>query len=299
MRQQMQTHRQHYIPKNLILKRFVNEKNQIHAYNIENDSFFKTNPDNIFVERDLYEFRDLDGNIHLPNETENIYASIECFLAEALDRLIESINNSTDNILPAEDEACIGTILALLIVRHPDMRKLSRGGCDEGVFKIFNELFYQYSLLGKGHLDKFIEKLKIPDEVAQMFERKSPFEFFVSWLLSNCWFSAGIIEGERCFYLSDSPVLILNAIDIKYALPVSPKICLYVSEMNNEEYNGACQIIQTSDQTINIINRKSIQNSKKIIASQNFSEEDKVFIKDALEEIKNIKQNNSGKQTFF
>lgn len=286
MKNKTQTHRQHYIPKNLILKRFVGEKNQIEAYNIESNTYFKTNPDNLFVERDLYEFRDLDGNIHLPNETENLYADMESFLAEMLDDLIESINSSTNDILPVENEACMSMIIAMLSVRHPDKRKLFRGKSDEGIFKLINELHYQHSITGNGHLNKFLKELNIPTKLVQAFEGQSPFEFFTSWLLSNCWFSAGIIEGKRCFYLSDSPVLILNGKDIKYALPVSSKICIYVSEMNNDEYKGACRIIRATDQTIDNINRKSIQNSKKIIASQKFTEEDKRFIKETLGKLK-------------
>lgn len=285
MKSEIQTHRQHYIPKNLILKRFVDEKNQIQAYNIESDSFFTTNPNNLFVERDLYEFRDLDGQILLPNATENLYANIECFLAGMLDELLESINNATDNILPVENEACMTMIIAMLSVRHPDKRKLFRGKDDEGIFKLINELHYQHSIVGGGHVNKFIKELNIPDEISQAFEGQSPFEYFTSWLLNNCWFSAGIIKGDRCFYLSDSPVLILNGIDIKYALPVSSKICMYVSEMNNDKYKGACQIIEATDDTIDKINEKSVLNSKKIIASQGYSEKDKIFIRDVLSKV--------------
>lgn len=92
-------------------------------------------------------------------------------------------------------------------------------------------------------------------------------------------------RGEKKFFLSDRPILVNKFEEADYVLPISPTICIGAPPFEGE-FSPYNQITYLSDDDVNRINQKIIENTEKMLIIQ--SEADIEFVKECERNIKGI-----------
>lgn len=92
-------------------------------------------------------------------------------------------------------------------------------------------------------------------------------------------------RGEKSFFLSDRPILVNKFEEADYVLPISPNICIGASPFEGE-FSLCNQITYLSDDDVNRINKKIIENTEKMLIIQ--SDADIELVKEWEETIKGI-----------
>ena len=113
--------RQHYIPK-LLLKRFVDGEGHLYVCRRTDSEpkFWKSKPENAFVENDLYTCLEDDGNPDVSVEKD--FANLEGAVSPIIDKIVTKVLEGQEPQLHADEKNIWRLFLIFQVKRTPDLR---------------------------------------------------------------------------------------------------------------------------------------------------------------------------------
>lgn len=286
---------QHYISR-YILKRFLNQCNQIDVVLIQDDKFkrFSTNKNNICVERDFYEDWDQEGQYIERNRTENKFAALEDSVANQIDPFIDLIEQPSNKQLIMDKASTsqwesisvwLMLHLTLVMVRSPKLKGIAFGNSE--LPKEINQIFYKELVWGKKEAI-FLAKNSFQGsdlgtifQVIQRGEQEGgSIEILMNNLVSNYYVELYFTPENQSYYFTDNPVIVNEILDIDYFMPLSPKVAIALKRNPETEKFMARPYCVITKETVAALNRRLIQQADKVIIVQNMKDSDVEFIKE-------------------
>ncbi|MCU7679352.1 DUF4238 domain-containing protein [Bacillus thuringiensis] len=287
--------KQHYIPQ-FSIRPFEITKGYCLAVNLETNPFeiLEKKTENIMQELDLYEVKDNNGKYVNRNEMENIYSKLENSIARRFRKLIDVLESDKADIEFnkivkdktvewAKDETNLLFHLILTLIRSPYLKNLIDD--NKEIPDFMKPIHYLLMTTGQNTAVKFAKELYIGDklEYALHFLKTNPesgLKLICEHLMNNFQLRIYKIRGEKNFFLSDRPILVNKFEEADYVLPISPKICIGTTPLKIKKGKVSIysQITYMSDDDVNRINKKIIENTEKTLIIQ--SNADLEFVKE-------------------
>ncbi|MFB7350993.1 DUF4238 domain-containing protein [Bacillus thuringiensis] len=287
--------KQHYIPQ-FSIRPFEITKGYCLAVNLETNPFeiLEKKTENIMQELDLYEVKDNNGKYVNRNEMENIYSKLENSIARRFRKLIDVLESDKADIEFnkivkdktvewAKDETNLLFHLILTLIRSPYLKNLIDD--NKEIPDFMKPIHYLLMTTGQNTAVKFAKELYIGDklEYALHFLKTNPesgLKLICEHLMNNFQLRIYKIRGEKNFFLSDRPIIVNKFEEADYVLPISPKICIGTTPLKIKKGKVSIysQITYMSDDDVNRINKKIIENTEKTLIIQ--SNADLEFVKE-------------------
>lgn len=287
--------KQHYIPQ-FSIRPFEITKGYCLAVNLETNPFeiVENKTENIMQEHDLYEVKDNNGNYVNRNEMEDNYSKLENSIARRFRKLIDVLESDKADIEFnkivkdktvewAKDETNLLFHLILTLIRSPHLKNLIDD--NKEIPDFMKPIHYLLMTTGQNTAVKFAKELYIGDklEYALHFLKTNPesgLKLIYEHLMNNFQLRIYKIRGEKNFFLSDRPILVNKFEEADYVLPISPKICIGTTPLKIKKGKVSIysQITYMSDDDVNRINKKIIENTEKTLIIQ--SNADLEFVKE-------------------
>ncbi|PHD43401.1 hypothetical protein COF67_26820 [Bacillus toyonensis] len=254
----------------------------------------KMSTKNIMQEKDLYEVKDIDGKYVSRNEIEDNYSKLEGSIASKFHELVELLESDKADIKfnkivkdKIEEwtnyEAALLLHLILTLIRSPRLKNLIYDNKETPDF--MKPIFYRLMTTTPENAVKLAENHLIGDElkIALHSLKTSPvggIQILIEHLMNNFQLRIYKTQGEKKFFLSDRPILVQEFEDADYVLPISPSICIGATPLQIKEgkFSVYSQITYLSNDDVNRINKKIIENAEKVLIIQ--SDADIEFIKE-------------------
>ncbi|HDR7646150.1 TPA: DUF4238 domain-containing protein [Bacillus mycoides] len=254
----------------------------------------KMSTKNIMQENDLYEVKDNDGKYVNRNEIEDNYSKLEGSIANGFHELVELLESDKadikfNNIVKdkieewAKYETVLLLHLILTLIRSPHLKNLIYDNKETPDF--MKPIFYRLMTTTPENAVKLAKNHLIGDEleIALHSLKTSPeggLQVLYEHLMSNFQLRIYKTRGEKKFFLSDRPILVNKFEEADYVLPISPNICIGATplQIKEDEISVYSQISCLSDDDVNRINKKIIENAEKMLIIQ--SDADIEFIKE-------------------
>ncbi|MYW23031.1 DUF4238 domain-containing protein [Bacillus thuringiensis] len=253
---------------------------------------------NIMQENDLYEVKNTDGEYVNRNEMEDIYSKIENSIAHSFREFVPLL---ASNEVEVEFKKNFATIewqrnetnllehLIFTLIRSPHLKNLIYDKKETPDF--MKPIFYRLMTTTRENAEKLAKNHLIGDklEIALHSLKTSPqggLQVLYEHLMNNFQLRIYKTRGEKKFYLSDRPILVNKFEEADYVLPISPNICIGAIPLQIIEGKIFSQITYLSDDDVNRINKKIIENAEKMLIIQ--SEADIEFVKEWKKNIKGI-----------
>ena len=287
------TVRQHYISR-YILKRFLNEKNQVDVVRICRNELkrFSANINNICAERDFYEDWDQEGQYIERNRTENEFAYLEGTVANQLDPFIDLLHRSDNQQLIADialtdqwESMSVWLMLhlTLVMVRSPKLKEIVFQNGE--LPKEIRQMFYKELVWGKEEAKRLAKNsykgtdLGMITEAIQEGEQDgSSIKILMDHLIKNYYIEFYFAPESQYFYFTDNPVIVNSILDVDYFMPLSPKVAFVLKRITAEEFT-ICPYCVITKEMVDALNRLLIQNADKIIIEQIMTDSDFEFIR--------------------
>ncbi|MBG9749532.1 hypothetical protein ABD81_30010 [Bacillus thuringiensis] len=277
--------KQHYIPQ-FSIRPFEITKGYCLAVNLETKPFeiLEKKTENIMQEYDLYEVKDNNGKYVNRNEMEDIYSKLENSIARRFRKLIDVLESDKADIEFnkivkdktvewAKDETNLLFHLILTLIRSPHLKNLIDD--NKEIPDFMKPIHYLLMTTGQNTAVKFAKELYIGDklEYALHFLKTNPesgLKLICEHLMNNFQLRIYKIRGEKNFFLSDRPILVNKFEEADYVLPISPKICIGTTplKIKKGKVSVYSQITYMSDDDVNRINKKIIENTEKMLIIQ-------------------------------
>ena len=222
------------------------------------------------------------------------YGEFENQIATKFHRVVslldsEQANNEFKKMIKtnewADKETTLLLHLTLTLIRSPQVKSLIYD--NEKLPNLLKPIFYRLTTTSPEMAVKLAEDHLIGAdlEIALQFLKtgsESGLKLIAEHLLNTYQLRVYKTKGEQRLFLSDSPILIKEFEDTDYLFPISPNTCVGTTRIQIKEeqiltYN---QIIYLTDNEIDKINKRIIQNTKKTLIVQNSS--DINFVEKAL-----------------
>ncbi|OUB88489.1 hypothetical protein BK784_28655 [Bacillus thuringiensis serovar medellin] len=238
----------------------------------------------IMQENDLYEVKDIDGKYVNRNELEDNYSILESSIASSFHELVELLESDKADIEFnkvvkdktvewAKDETNLLFHLILTLIRSPHLKNLIDD--NKEIPDFMKPIHYLLMTTGQNTAVKFAKELYIGDklEYALHFLKTNPesgLKLICEHLMNNFQLRIYKIRGEKNFFLSDRPILVNKFEEADYVLPISPKICIGTTplKIKKGKVSVYSQITYMSDDDVNRINKKIIENTEKMLIIQ-------------------------------
>ncbi|PFL59597.1 hypothetical protein COJ27_23715 [Bacillus cereus] len=289
------TKRQHYIPQ-FSIRPFEITKGYCLTVNLETNPFeiSEKKTENIMQEYDLYEVKDNEGKYVNRNEIEDIYGKFEDSIARRFRKLVDVLESDKADIEFnkmvkvatvewSKDEANLLLHLILTLIRSPHLKNLIDDNKDIPDF--MKPIHYLLMTSGQKTAVKFAKELYFGDKLEDALNylktnSESAFQKLFEHLMSKFQLRIYKTRGGKNFFLSDKPILVNKFEEADYVLPISPKICIgaYPLQRKKGKVFIYSQITYLSDDDVNRINKKIIENTEKMLIIQ--SNADLEFVKE-------------------
>ncbi|PGP19209.1 hypothetical protein COA01_21835 [Bacillus cereus] len=293
--------KQHYIPQ-FSIKPFEFTEGYCHTVIFKKTPLkkIKMSTKTIMQENDLYEVKDNDGEYVNRNEIEDNYSKLEDSIANEFQELVELLESDKADIKFnkmvkdkmeewAKYEAALLLHLVLTLIRSPHLKNLIYENKDTPDF--MKPIFYRLITTTPENVVKLAKNHLIGDEleIALHSLKTSPvggLQVLIEHLMNNFQLRIYKTQGEKKFFLSDRPILVQEFEEADYVLPISPSICIGATPLQIKEGKVSVysQVTYLSDDDVNRINKKLIQNTEKMLIIQ--SDADLEFVKEWTENIK-------------
>ncbi|MGG4308756.1 DUF4238 domain-containing protein [Bacillus anthracis] len=243
---------------------------------------------NIMQENDLYEVKDTGGEYVNRNEIEDIYSKFENSIAHsfrefvpllASDEIEVEFKKKFTTIEWQRNETNLLEHLIFTLIRSPHLKNLIYDKKETPDF--MKPIFYRLMTTTPENAVKLAKNHLIGDEleIALHSLKTSPkggLQVLCEHMMNNFQLRIYKTRGDKKFFLSDRPILVNKFEEANYVLPISPTICIGATPFEGEcsPYN---QITYLSDDDVNRINKKIIENTEKMLIIQ--SEADIEFVK--------------------
>ncbi len=123
--------RHHYLPQ-FYLRNFCNDK-LLSVFDKKKNEYRKQNPKDTAVERYYYSLKDDNGN--MDHRIEKLFSQIETNSQQIIDRIINNEN------ITEQEKADLSHFIALMMVRVPNLEKLTNTGSNTVINDIANTVF--------------------------------------------------------------------------------------------------------------------------------------------------------------
>ncbi|MGE1109223.1 DUF4238 domain-containing protein [Bacillus wiedmannii] len=287
--------KQHYIPQ-FSIRPFEITKGYCLTVNLETNPFeiSEKKTENIMQEKDLYEVKDNDGKYVNRNEMEDNYSKLENSIARRFRKLVDVLESDKADIEFnkivkdktvewSKDEANLLLHLILTLIRSPHLKNLIDD--NKEIPDFMKQIHYLLMTTGQNTAVKLAKELYIGDklEYALCFLKTNPegaLQLLFQHLMNNFQLRIYKTRGEKKFFLSDRPILVNKFEEADYVLPISPNICIGTTPLQIKEGKVSIysQIAYLSDDDVNRINKKIIENTEKMLIIQ--SNADLEFVKE-------------------
>ncbi|MED1024220.1 DUF4238 domain-containing protein [Bacillus mycoides] len=287
--------KQHYIPR-FSIKPFEITEGYCRTVILKTTPFkiMKMSTKNIMQEKYLYEVKDIDGKYVNRNKIEDTYSKLEGSISSSFHKLVELLESDKADIEFnkmvkitteewAKNETNLLLHLILTLIRSPHLKNLIDD--DKEILDFMKPIHYLLMTTGQNTAVKFAKELYIGDklEYALHFLKtnsESAFQKLFEHLMSKFQLRIYKTRGEKKFFLSDRPILVNIFEEADYVLPISPKICIGTIPLQIKEGNVSIysQIKYLSDDDVNRINKRIIENTEKMLIIQ--SDADLEFVKE-------------------
>ncbi|EEM56703.1 MULTISPECIES: DUF4238 domain-containing protein [Bacillus cereus group] len=285
--------KQHYIPR-FSIKPFEITEGYCRTVILKTTPFkiMKMSTKNIMQENDLYEVKDLNGEYINRNEIEDMYSKIENSIAHsfhefvpllASDEVDVEFKKKFETMEWQRNETNLLVHLIFTLIRSPHLKNMVYEKKETPDF--MKPIFYRLMTTTPENAVKLAKSHLIGDEleIALHSLKTSPeggLQVLFEHLMNNFQLRIYKTRGEKKFFLSDRPILVNKFEEADYVLPIAPTICIGATPFEGE-FSPYNQITYLSDDDVNRINKKIIENTEKMLIIQ--SNADLEFVKEFVE----------------
>lgn len=272
----MYTQKEHFVSR-FILDRFSNELNLICFINKSNPSTIKVSNSNaIMYEKNLYEFKNKNGEYFCRNKFEMFFADIEGYISNELNKL--KIDEVRKNGIFLDLKYALFLLVALHLVKNPDNKRIideifNFDFMGEENSKIMKNYIYMSLISNKEFALRYLQYNGL------LLENKQLNFFGPDYLLKKTLRNIMpfykliilITDNEHNFLIGDRPI-VKNLFGDDYIFPFSPQMAIYLYNLQDDKntliQNINDRAIKNLDSySIDLINCAIYQAAEKIVVS--------------------------------
>lgn len=233
--------------------------------------YFKTTPERICFEKDLYEIKNEEGTYFDRNALEDRFAFMESWFSSQLKDIL--LKNDKSDRMTCEQDAMLALLLAVQLTRLPAVKQIVYGKNNIGTIE--KNYIYQSIINSDKKAIEYLSQnnVSVPAELLQENEDKTLIDAIASHLLSNCFFyiiDASTTEGK--FIIADQPVLIRPFEDAQYIFPISPDLAVACCAFASAHGGQAEGFVNANEEMVYKINVFSYKQCNHFVIAKEFTE---------------------------